>query len=225
MKYYKVIAIGVISSTLFTGCVSDIASLASDVSTIMDTGTQAFNMVQSVEIDGARNRGFSDKDYKKLKSLAIKFNSNADWWAKGGSGFTDNIETQLMKLGFDTYKYSDSDNNAWETTVTSKKVSVRTLAKKLKKENVQALITGTVKGSAKYSSSFGSGEFKTLITAVNFSIVETTNGKTMASINLSYKKGVSNIQASKDVAKALKALVEYPNMKIEDAFKKLSTKK
>ena len=46
----------------------------------------------------------------------------------------------------------------------------------------------------------------------------------MASINLSYKKGVSDIEASEDVAKALKALVQYPNMTIKDAFKKLSLK-
>ena len=224
MKLYKVILAGAISSVLFTGCVGEIASLTSDVETIMDTGMQGYNMVQSVEIDGARNKGFRDKDYKNLKSLAIKFNSSAEWWAQGGSGFADNMETQLMKSGFDTYKYSD-DNSAFETT-TVKKISIRSLAKSLKKENVQALVTGTVKGSHKYSSSFGySGESKTLITAVSFSIVSTTNGKTMASINLSYKKGVSDIEASKDVAKALKALVQYPNMKIKDAFEKLNKQK
>ena len=224
MKFYKVVLAGAISSVLFTGCVGEIASLASNVETIMDTGMQGYNMVQSVEIDGARNKGFKDKDYKDLKSLAIKFNSSGEWWKQGGSGFADNMETQLMKSGFDTYKYSD-DSKAFETT-TSKKISIRSLAKSLKKENVQALVTGTVKGSIKYSSTFGySGESKTLITAVSFSIVSTTNGKTMASINLSYKKGVSNIEASKDVAKALKALVQYPDMKIKDAFKKLNKQK
>ena len=224
MKFYKVVLAGAISSVLFTGCVGEIASLASNVETIMDTGMQGYNMVQSVEIDGARNKGFKDKDYKDLKSLAIKFNSSGEWWKQGGSGFADNMETQLMKSGFDTYKYSD-DSKSFETT-TSKKISIRSLAKSLKKENVQALVTGTVKGSIKYSSTFGySGESKTLITAVSFSIVSTTNGKTMASINLSYKKGVSNIEASKDVAKALKALIQYPDMKIKDAFKKLNKQK
>lgn len=222
MKFYKVALIGITSSMLFTGCVGEIASLASDVDTIMDTGMQGYNMVQSVEIDGARNKGFKNKDYKNLKSLAIKFNSSGEWWTQGGSGFADNMETQLMKSGFDTYKYSADKDSTFETT-TSKKISIRSLAKSLKKENVQALVTGTVKGSIKYSSTFGySGESKTLITAVSFSIVSTTNGKTMASINLSYKKGVSNIEASKDVAKALKALVRYPDMKIKDAFEKLS---
>jgi len=224
MKFYKVVLAGAVSSILFTGCVGEIASLANDIGTVMDTGMQGYNMIQSVEIDGARNKGFKDEDYKNLKSLAIKFNSSAEWWTQGGSGFADNMETQLMKSGFNTYKYSNS-NNAWETT-TSQITSIRSLAKSLKKENVQALVTGTVKGSYKYSSTFGySSESKTLITAVSFSIVSTTNGKTMASINLSYKKGVSDIEASKDVAKALKALVEYPNMDIKDAFEKLNKKK
>ncbi len=222
MKFYKVALIGITSSILFTGCVGEMASLASDVETIMDTGMQGYNMVQSVEIDGAKNKGFTSKDYKKLKSLAIKFTANGEWWSQGGNGFADNIETQLMKSGFDTYKYSNSDD-AWEGK--SKKVSVRELAKSLKKENVDALITGTVKGSYKLSSTFGGNESKTLVNSISFSIVSTTNGKTMASINLSYKKGVSDIEASKDISKALKALVEYPDMKIKDAFEKLSSNK
>ena len=61
MKFYKIVLAGAVSSVLFTGCVGEIASLASDVGTIMDTGMQGYNMVQSVEIDGARNKGFKDK--------------------------------------------------------------------------------------------------------------------------------------------------------------------
>ena len=223
MKFYKVALASIIASVLLTGCLGEVASLANNTETIMDTTMQGLNMVQSVEIDGARNKGFTDKDYKNLKSLAIKFNSSGNSSTQSGSEFADNMETQLMKLGFNTYNYS-SDDNAVKTT-TSKNISIRSLAKSLKKENVQALVTGTVKNSNKYSSTFGfSGESKTLITAVSFSIVSTTNGKTMASINLSYKKGVSDIEASEDVAKALKALVQYPNMTIKDAFKKLSLK-
>ena len=180
MKFYKVVLAGAVSSILFTGCVGEIASLANDIGTVMDTGMQGYNMIQSVEIDGARNKGFKDEDYKNLKSLAIKFNSSAEWWTQGGSGFADNMETQLMKSGFNTYKYSNS-NNAWETT-TSKITSIRSLAKSLKKENVQALVTGTVKGSYKLSSTFGySSESKTLITAVSFippQNVKTTFSKT-----------------------------------------------
>ena len=40
-----------------------------------------------------------------------------------------------------------------------------------------------------------------------------------------YKKGVSDIESYKDVAKALKALAQYPDMKIKDAFEKLSSNK
>ena len=178
----------------------------------METGTETFNMIQSVEIDGAKNKHFTEKDFKNIKSVAISFSANGEWWTQEGRGFADAIETQLMKIGLDTYKYN------------TKITSIKKLAKKLRKEGIQALITGTVKGSIKYSASFGSGETKVLITGVSFSIISTKNGKTMASININYKKGVSEIEAAKDVAKALEALIKYPNLDIKEAFKKVSEK-
>jgi len=117
-----------------------------------------------------------------------------------------------MKIGLDTYK----NNN---------KLAIKQLTRKLRKQGIDALVTGTVKGSIKSTVSFASGETKLLITGASFSIVSTKNGKTMASINLSYKKGVSEIDAAKDIAKALKALIEYPNMDIKKAFKKVSEDK
>lgn len=217
MKINRTIIAVSTASILFTGCAGELSTLASNAENIMDTGTQAFNMVQSVEVSGARNKGFKNKDFTSLNSVAIKFSSSGDWWAKSGNAFADNVETQLMQIGLDTYKYSNTDTS-FEVKKTQ---SVRSLAKSLKKENVQALVTGTVTASQKYATSFGSGEFKTSITEVSFSLVNTTNGKTMASINLNYKKGVSNIEASKDIAKALKALIDYPNMEISKAFEKI----
>ena len=178
----------------------------------MKTGTKTYNMIQSVEIDGVKNKHFTEKDFKNIKSVAIKeFSSNGEWWTKEGSQFADAIETQLIKIGLDTYKYNN-------------KINSKTL-KKLKRKGIQAIITGTAKSSIKYSDSFGSGESKILITGVSFSIISTKNGKTMASINLNYKKGVSDIEAAKDIAKALKALIKYPNMDIKKAFEKVSKNK
>jgi len=215
MNITKSLVIVSTATILFTGCVGELASLASNAGTIMNNGTQAFNMFQSVEVSGAKNKGFEDKDFKNLNSVAIKFNSSGEWWGKSSSAFADNVETQLMKIGLDTFKYSNSDNHI----VSNKTQSIRSLATSLRKENVQALVSGTVTGSHKFSSSFGSSESKVLITEVSFSLVSTDNGKTMASVNLGYKKGV--FEASKDISKALKALIDYPNMDISKAFEKI----
>lgn len=213
MKFNKkILILGIAISFLLTGCLDTLANTASNFGTIMETGTETFNMIQSVEIDGAKNKHFTEKDFKNIKSVAISFSANGEWWTQEGRGFADAIETQLMKIGLDTYKYN--------TNITS----IKKLAKKLRKEGIQALITGTVKGSIKYSASFGSGETKVLITGVSFSLISTKNGKTMASININYKKGVSEIEAAKDVAKALEALIKYPNLDIKEAFKKVSEK-
>jgi hypothetical protein len=174
-------------------------------------------MFQSVEVSGARNKGFDAKDFQNLNSVAIKFNSSAEWWGKSSSAFADNVETQLMKIGLDTFKYGSSENYV----VTTKTQSVRSLATSLRSEGVQALVSGTVTGSYSFSNSFANSQGKVLITEVSFSIVSTTNGKTMASTNLSYKNGVSSIDASKDIAVALKALINHPDMDIDKAFEKI----
>ena len=218
MKFNKkIFTLSIITITVFfTGCLDSIADTASNFGTIMETGKETFNMFQSVEIDGAKNKSFTEKDFHNIKSVAIKFSSSETGWAQRSNAFADAVETELMKIGLNTYKYSNDNNGV------SKATPIRKLAIKLRKEGIQALITGTVKASIKDNVTFGSIESKALITGVSFSIVSTKNGKTMASINLSYKKGVSAIEAAKDIAKALKALIKYPNMDIKQAFKKVS---
>jgi len=76
MKFNKKIAVGIVTTLLFTGCLDSIANTASNFGDIMDVGTQTFNMFQSVEIDGAKNKSFTEKDFKKIKSVAINFSSD-----------------------------------------------------------------------------------------------------------------------------------------------------
>ena len=214
----KVIFVTIVTAIVFTGCLGDIASMVGDLDTIASTGMQGYNMIQETEVSGSKNKNYSNKEFKSLKSVAIKFDSSGEWWLKGGSGFADNVESQLMKIGLDTYKYGNTDKT-FEAKDTQ---SIRSMAKSLKKENIQALVSGTVTTSHKLSSTFGGNESTSLITAVTFSLVDTTHGKTMATVSLNYKKGVSSIEASKSIARALKALIEYPEMNIEKAFKKVA---
>lgn len=185
------------SSILFSGCagLSGIAGGVGNIGSIIGTGSEISSMFQSVEVSGARNKDFAASDFQNIKSVSLNFSAEDRWWKKNGKGFSNNIETQLMKLGLDTYK---KDNG-----------------------NAQVLVTGTVTGSDKHTSSFNSSEWKSAVTEVSFSFVNKNGDKTMASVNLAYKKGVSNVEAAKDTAKALKALVEYPDMDISDAFEKI----
>ena len=127
-----------------------------------------------------------------------------------------------MKQGFSTYKYRTNETTSGSD---GKAETITAMAKKLKTEGVNALITGTVTTSYAYASSFGNSESKSLITGVTFSIVSVTNGQTMASINMSYKKGVTQIEASKDISMALKGLVQYPDMDVAKSFEEMKNKK
>ncbi|MDO9267041.1 MAG: hypothetical protein Q7U00_08165 [Sulfurimonas sp.] len=224
MKKVLVLSMSAVAvSVIFSGCIGELGSVANSVSSVMHTGTSISNMIQSVEVNGAKTKDFSKKDFDALKELAIQFKgTDTEYWLGNNAGFSDNMETELIKQGFSTLKYATNETN---TVREGKAETITAMAKKLKAEGVDALITGTVTTSHAFSSSFGSMESKAMITGVTFSIISTTNGKTMASVNMVYKKGVTQIEASKDISMALKGLVQYPDVDIAQSFEEIKSKK
>lgn len=224
MKNILIISISAVAaSVILSGCLADVGSGARNLSSAMNFGTSVGNMFQTTEINGAKSKEFSKEKMASLKSLAIQFKaSDAAYWGGNSLGFDENMETELMQLGFSTYKYSTAETNTYSE---GKPEAIASAAKKLKAKGIDAFITGTVTAANESSSTFSSGQNKILIAAANFSIVDVATGKTMASVNIAYKNGVSNIECAKDISTALRGMVDNPDMEIAKSFEATKAKK
>ncbi|MDT8339248.1 MAG: hypothetical protein RQ763_08615 [Sulfurimonas sp.] len=219
----SVVAVG--AAVMFSGCstLSDMGSAAYDIESIMSTSSMVTGMFQSTEVDGAKSKEFSKEKMASYEALAIQFKGNdSAYWGGHGLAFDENIETELMKKGFSTYKYSSTSSSA---NYEGKPEAIADAAKKLKAKGVDALITGTITSSHEVSSGFAGAKSKATITAANFSIVDVKTGKTMATVNIAYKNGVSNIECAKDISLALTGMMENPDMEIAKAFEQAKAKK
>ena len=219
----KVSVSAVVAAVMFSGCLAEMGSAASNLSSVANFGTQVGGMFQSTEVNGAKSKEFTNEKMASYKSLAIQFKANdADYWGGTSVGFDENIETELMKNGFSTYKYSSAESGIGYE---GKPEAIAEAVKKFKTKNIDAYVTGTVTTSNEISHSFSSTQGKMLISAANFSIVDINTGKTMASVNIAYKKGVSNIECAKDISAALVGMMENPDMEIAKAFEAAKAKK
>jgi hypothetical protein len=226
MKKTLIVSIsGIAAAVMFSGCstVSDMGSAARSLDSVMEFGTSVGNMFQSTEVNGAKSKEFSKEKMASLKSLAIQFKaSDAAYWGGNSIGFDENMETELMQLGFSTYKYSTAETNTYSE---GKPEAITDTAKKLKAKGIDAFITGTVTAASESTLGFGGGQHKILIAAANFSIVDVATGKTMATVNIAYKNGVSNIECAKDISIAFKGMVDNPDMEIAKSFEAAKAKK
>ncbi|MBW6489346.1 hypothetical protein [Sulfurimonas sp.] len=224
MKNTLIISISAIAaSVIFSGCLADVGSGARNLSSAMDFGTSVGNMFQTTEVNGAKSKEFSKEKLTSYKALAIQFkSSDLAYWRGSSVGFDENIETELMKSGFNTYKYSSVDSGI---SYEGKPEAIAEAAKKFKKKGIDAFVTGTVASSHEISSGFSNTQSKMLVTAANFSIVDVITGKTMATVNIAYKNGVSNIECAKDISAALIGMMENPDMEIAKAFEAAKAKK
>jgi hypothetical protein len=206
---------------VFGGCYGVIAAGQQALS----LGTQAYGLIENTDINGAKSPNFTKEDFEEIKKIAISFKKKSNNQQQNaislmGSNssnlddvFMDNFSTELMKLGIDVIDRSIMPNLNAETQYNGNKLTDL---------GVNALVIGSITTTSNIQSSGFSGvKMSSLVSNASVKIVNTQNGSTMMSLNVSYKNGQKPVDVAEELAKLLKAVVTYPDLKPQEAYEKM----
>ncbi|MBN2569865.1 MAG: hypothetical protein JXB42_10595 [Deltaproteobacteria bacterium] len=189
--------------------------MAAITPTALHFGSVAYQAVEEAEIHTIVLQGISKEDLGAITKIAIFMGGESKTRPYGRIGdvtsvLGDNLYFELSRLGFQVYRWNETDTSPQSTT--------RTMAETGKALDAQAIVTGSVAASHKRSSGmFGVGGFKTVIQSATLKVTDVKTSNLLIMVTIDYKVG-------QDIGIAAESMALILQTKLEDPFGDLKEK-
>jgi hypothetical protein len=218
MKAQKIIYLSLIILLVsqFIGCIA--AAAAYQAAALGHIAKGVVDGIEGAKVDAAVSPGVTKEQLNQVKRVAFVFEGdNPVEMAVSGElsdVMADTLIMEMLKLGFECI-----DNQKIKNTLEAEgeqingKVNLENALKAGKNLGIQAIITGNIKTSSAFTAS---GVMSTKITSTSkiqsaaLKIIGVENSDILMVVTINYKHGKNPDDASKTIAKVIKAKLENP---------------
>ena len=218
MKARKIIymSLAILLVSQFMGCVA--AAVAYEAAALGHIAKSTVDGIDGAKVDAAISPGVTKEQLNLVKRVAFAFDEDNPVERAASGELTDvmvdTLTMEMLKLGFECVDNQKIKKALEEQGIqTNGKINLDNALRAGKALDIQAIITGNIKTSSAFS---GGGIMTTKITtttkiqSATLKIIGVENSDILMVVSINYKHGKNPDEASKTIAKVIKAKLENP---------------